>query len=222
MIPAIKNKKFIKHNDNPPETLNEYIKIAKKGVRKFAHPYIASKILNDEDVISHIVYSVMEADINWNPEYVNKAGENNPKSLQQYRNQHIIWAIKKYTGHINHKSKRKIKTVNKSVYDECGIERNLVEILPNENSLSSDIESINNETINRKKDLVKELLSKSKLSKRQKTSLQLYYIEGLTLQEIANKYGVTRQAIGLAIKYGLKNIRKYCNEHLELDKVSLV
>jgi predicted DNA-binding protein YlxM (UPF0122 family) len=47
------------------------------------------------------------------------------------------------------------------------------------------------------------------LSEKQKTFIQLYYDEDLSLSEIAERYQVSRQAVHDAIKHGRRTLEKY-------------
>ena len=82
-------------------------------------------------------------------------------------------------------------------------------------TLNTDIEDIHYTNFisnQQNKELVDQIINSTLLTKKQKQYIQLKYIEGYTLQEIGNKYSVSRQNIQQTIKEGIKKLQnEYSN-----------
>ena len=57
-------------------------------------------------------------------------------------------------------------------------------------------------------DLIKHMLSHSKLTNKQQKYIKMYYLEGRSLNEVGQYYGVSREAIRSNVKGGLDKIRR--------------
>lgn len=185
--------------------LVEYIDMAKKTIRAFSNkicPGICSQMSNSEDAIADIAYAMMCADWKYDK---NRKGKqtNKSKTKYSYRNQCAIWAIQTY---IKRHLKGKPLYLN-NILDKDD-ELNFADILE-DHSQKEPIENVmHNEKITLETQLVKEIFDSELLTSVQKDKLRLYYLEGLSLAKIGQKYGVTREAIRQTIKNSINTIQE--------------
>ena len=68
-------------------------------------------------------------------------------------------------------------------------------------------ECIYNENLELVNSLVDEIFQSNILTDKQSKQLKMYYIDGMTLQQIGDKFGVSREAVRQAIKNSIAKIR---------------
>jgi len=181
------------------DTLNNYLTIAKKTIHNFGksyYPALVREMLDSDEVISTVAHAIMVADWKWDN---NRVGKVSGKSKSQYsfRNQHAVWAIKKYiTKKYTAKSKRH-KIIN---------DYNLESI--SKYNLDPSTEYEQNDYNESLKNNIRDLIDFGPISDKQKDQIRMYYYQDMTLQEIGNHYGVTKEAVRLNIKKGIGAIRE--------------
>jgi len=188
------------------ETLEDYLILAKRVIAKLAPKFyqsLAMEMLKDEDAISDVANAIMVADWKWNPGY--RSQTNTVRSKRSYRNQRAIWAMKKYIS-----NKRKSKGTMSLSYENKDQDNPVMASGMIEDKKSQDpaIVAENRETIKNSKSLVSQLLATENITEKQKKYIISYYLEGHTLQEVGDKYGVSREAIRQGINSGIDTIKK--------------
>jgi RNA polymerase sigma factor (sigma-70 family) len=179
--------------------LYDYILMAKKIVSKLSSQY-NKKLLNTEDVISYVANAIMMADWRWDNEYKSKEGRK--KDLYSYRNQCAIWAIKTLVS----KKRKKIYSLDNKISssddrngfdfisdDRDGDPAEMILIKEKNENIQNDISALFNTNI---------------LTDKQKQYIRLYYFEGLTLDKIGKKFGVTREAVRQNINKSIIKLRE--------------
>lgn len=191
------------------DTLDHYLVLAKKAISKFANNTfngLSSKMIKDEDAISFIANSIMMADWRWDENYVNATGTK--KSRYSYRNQCAIWAIQTYAKQFYSK-KQKILSQHLSL-DHTTDDSSLIHTyIADKNSKNPLDLLIEKETTEDLKDIIKNLLTTSNLSEKQKEYIKLYYFDGLTLDKIGKQFNITREAVRQNLSKALNSIREY-------------
>lgn len=180
------------------ESLSTYITLAKKMISKFAPKFyktLAYEMLSNEDAISDVATAIMNADWKFDE---NRVGKDTglKKTKYSYRNQCAIWAIKTYVS----SKYKKSKPVN---YD---VELQLDTSSDSDNPLDILIEKENTNVI---KECISQILNSDLLTEKQKDQIQMYYFQDMTLSEIGQKYGVTREAIRQNLLKGIEQIKSY-------------
>ena len=214
MIPSI-GKQKIKYKDHLNvkfENTDFYLDLAKKIISKMAPTFfngLAKEMLRNEDAISFVASSIMMGDWRWKNNEENDTSKTY-KTLYSYRNQCGIWAIKTYVTkkYKQNNNKKKIKITHSINYSDDDL--NLESLLP-DNSQKSPIEIlIDREKYSNMSTDIKNLLDMSNISDKQKNYIKLYYYENMTLEQIGNNYGVTREAVRQSIKSAIKKIKEIC------------
>lgn len=200
LISKVNNLK-IKYEQKPNEyflTLDEYLLMAKKSISRFA-PSLAPRLLKNEDFVSEIAYSIMMADWRWDSSKDNnKDGKN---SRVGYRSKCADWAIKvnikKLKNKNNLPSGEQILSLNHNVgNDEKSVDLyNIVE----DKRISKFEPNIDINTF----------FDNSNLTDSQKKYLEMRYINGVKLKDIAEQSGTTIQNINKIINIAIKKIKKY-------------
>lgn len=179
-----KNDKF--------DTLESYYTIATKLVSKYAPRIrngLAQEMLNNEDAMSNIVYNIILADSKFNGNG-NKYG---------YRKDMAIYAIKKYFNRSSQNKKKYTYSIDQKFNDDT-------------TSLSSSLED--NKLSPAQKLEISEYIDYvlDKVSAKQADYLKKYYLDGMSLTEIAKEKGISRQAVHNVIQLALKKIRNHISK----------
>jgi len=212
IIPSIGKQKisYKDHSSIQFESLDFYLNLAQKIIGKMGPKFfngLTKEMLKNDDAISFVANAIMMGDWRWDSDSQDKT--KTLKNLYSYRNQCAIWAIKTYITK-KFKLKHSKKNINNTSYsvnysdDELNIE-NITEDTKQMNP--ADIVILNEEK-NIQSNLIKELLTSSILSEKQKGYIQNYYFDNMTLEKIGQKNNVTREAVRQSIKSGLSKIRK--------------
>ena len=188
------------------EALSEYLLIAKKTIARFAnkfYPTLAQEMLKSEDAISQVASAVMEADWKWNPEYRSKT--NTVRSKRAYRNQCAIWAIQNYIG----QKKRTRNTISLSYESDNGEhDVSISGTIADKKAYNPAIIASNNEELRNTQGLIKSLLDSGIISDKQREYITAYYLDDQTLQEVGEKFGVSREAVRQCITKGIDTIKE--------------
>jgi RNA polymerase sigma factor (sigma-70 family) len=188
---------------NTFDTLEQYRDTAKKIISKYnSRSNSKNYLLNNEDIISDVSSAIMYADWKWDSERVGKI-TGKKKTKYSFRNQCAIWAIKTYLTNKHKKNKLNILDIdleNEKEFVSSYIEDNRHQ----EPSLNAETNEYHSDI----RMLIDEIFNSDLLTEKQKDQIHLYYIEGLTLSAIGDKYNVTREAIRQNIKKGIEFIRE--------------
>ncbi len=187
-------------------SLTFYTELAKKTISKFGNKMygtLSTEMLSNEDAIADVANALMTADWKYDNNRVG-AVTGQKKTRYSYRNQCAIWAIKTYAS----KSKKKKNyflplSMLESKNEDC----NTNEFLCDENELTPLETLINKECTTLNNELIKLIFTSGILSEKQAQQIKLYYIDELTLNEIGNRYGVTREAVRQNIKNGVSKLK---------------
>lgn len=186
------------------DSLATYINLAKKTISKFSGKFYSSlrnEMLSNEDAISDVAAAIMQADWKWDKDRVGKTGLQ--KTRYAYRNQCAIWAIQTYITK-KYKSKKSysldsINTLDKETSSYSflsGSEKDPLDII------------IENEDRENLANCIKDLLEFTSITPKQKEQLKMYFFDGMTLNAIGEKYGVTREAVRQSIKKAITIFQK--------------
>lgn len=214
MIPSIGKQKieYKDHSNVKFEKMDFYLDLAKKIIAKIAPSFfsgLSKEMLKNEDAISFVASSIMMGDWRWKNNEENDSTKTY-KTLYSYRNQCGIWAIKTYVTkkYKQNNSKKKINITHSINYSSDDL--NLESLLP-DNSQKDPVEIIiNREKENSLSTDIQNLLDLSNISDKQKNYIKLYYYENMTLEQIGNVYGVTREAVRQSIKSAIGKIKEIC------------
>jgi len=172
---------------------SDYQKITLQILRKKRLPYW---IMRDADeLMGRIQESIMDADVKLNKNIPGIEGTDEHKR-RIYRSYRANCAIKTYMKELREDSERKKKIMDGAVY-KFSNEQPIDSLIAEED----DIE---------RKNKINFLLNNTGLSDTQKRRIKLRYLDGMTLQAIADneKTKVTKQGVDLSIKDGIARIKR--------------
>ncbi len=175
--------------------LKEYRDISKKCIVLFSGSHLTSKMINDEDAISHVSEHVMWGHIRWK--------DGGGKTLRSYLNQCAIWAIKSWKTKMYKQDTKKIQSLDCCLDNPNDAKMSRYDLISDKKS-KEPFDIIFNSP---QKD-VEEIISKGCLTKLQTRCVRERYIEGKKLREIAEAMSVSRQAVNQHIKKAIKKLRK--------------
>lgn len=194
-----------------------YTDLARRMIGAFAPAAHKGMLLNNEDAIGYVAFKIMRGDWDYKPNYKTKSGKS--VALNTYRGCCAKWAIAEYI--------RSWQTMEHPITIETDdgtvIETNVHHPLPldmsrnanHHSTLGDSVEDgvgaplddmIDDEERNEKRRAVRNILGG--LSKPQRECIILYYVHGLTSQEIATRLNVSRQAVQQNISRGMKAMKK--------------
>jgi RNA polymerase sigma factor (sigma-70 family) len=165
-------------------TLNEYL----IGAQKILNMYGYSCHKRDDDAISYVASCMMKADQTW---------DGHSSSRDTWRFNQARYAIMKLKTKT--RKQRKHISLNKSIGKSGDKDIQLSDVI----EVKSQIDYT--EDFNRLIEMAKKVLSEKQLS-----CLLMYYKEGLTLQAIGDKLGVTKEAIRLNLQRSIGILRNEC------------
>lgn len=195
------------------ESLSFYINLAQKSISKFADQICqgsAKKMLQSEDAISNIANGIMMGDWRWDSS--RKGAESGKgKSRYSYRNQCAIWSIKSYITR-QYSKKNTIRNQTLSLDQEYHDELNLQNIISKNkhaNIIDLFIENEDKEILSKD---IEDLLNSNILSDRQSQFIRMYFFEEMTLENIGQEFGITREAVRQNLNKAYNIIRKVNND----------
>jgi len=183
---ALKRQDFTRNADRH-FTLAEYYKIAEKCISRFAEYSVAQDMLSDEDAVAYMVSDLILGTCRWTPD--------GGRDFKSYLNQCAIWSILKWLS--SRTAVRKLASLDAtnesggSLYGE----------------LSSNEKTPYEHLAEQEHDILDFALNKCDLSPRQKQCFQMRFVDGHTLQEIADSIGVTREAVRLFIGQAINKVK---------------
>lgn len=188
------------------DSLDTYINLAKKTISKFCPKFyngLSAEMLKNNEAISDVATAIMYADWRFDPTRTGKEGQK--KTLYSYRNQCAIWAIKTYVTNKYKKNKDSISLDRISKESDLSMHSTVSDPKsPEPIDILIEQEETDNLVFN-----IKNLLSNSNLSEKQREQIRMYYIEDHTLSYIGKKFGVSREAVRQNIKRAMDIIRSY-------------
>lgn len=192
--------------DRHYDSLDTYINLAKKTISKFCPKFyngLSAEMLKNNEAISDVATAIMYADWRFDPTRTGKEGQK--KTLYSYRNQCAIWAIKTYVTNKYKKNKDSISLDRISKESDLSMHSTVSDSKsPEPINILIEQEETENLVFN-----IKNLLSNSNLSEKQREQIRMYYIEDHTLSYIGKKFGVSREAVRQNIKRAMDIIRSY-------------
>lgn len=179
-------------------SLEQYLKIARQIIGKFALASVRNQMLRDEDAIAFIAEHLMAATVRFE--------EDSGRTFKSYLNQCGIWAINRWLTNVKSAAKLDVCSLD-FTHDNEGIKRpkNLHEVIPDKDSSSILDSLIAKETID-------EILSHPCLNDAQRKCLKLKFIDDLTYREIAEHMSFTRARAEQVTKEALRKL----NENVEV------
>jgi len=182
-------KELPEYTNDQFDSLEDYYKLAKHLIQTEVPKYspgLAQNILNNEECIANIANVLMMADWKWN-----KQG-----SKYGYRKQCVIWAIQSVVNQYKKHGKFRVENL---LYDETILDQTYEDFLH-----KREIH-----------ELVLDITNSKRLSDKQREYIRLKYIDGYTLQEIGDKYDVSRQNVQQTIQKGINTLKyEYSNRSL--------
>ena len=198
-VPTPKNP-YPDASESEFESMDAYITHAKKIICHHAPRIkkgLKDEILYDDEALSYIATAIMMADWTYDEERVGKSGSK--CTLRTYRTNKAIWAMKSYMTRQTRKSEQNL-SLN-------------FELRDSEIELYSTIQDKNLKTptqIAQDKELrkfIEKIISSSLLSKMQGKYVRLRFLKGLTVREIAEISGKSRQGVGESLKKAILKIQ---------------
>lgn len=174
--------------------MEEYINIAKKCISMFGGSSMSSKMIRDEDAISHVAEHVMWGHMRWS--------ENGGRTLRSYLNQCAIWAIKVWKTKIYKSEKNKLMSLNHQITNGEGHSAEQIDLISDKKAKTPFEEAF----LKPEKEAEK-IIKNNKLTKLQQNCLEQRYMDNKKLQQIADSLGVSRQAVNQHIKKGIQKLR---------------
>lgn len=169
------------------ETLDVYTKIAEKLISRYGQPWML-----DDEYVGIIINNLIKSDIRYN----NKKGA----SLRTYRYGGFLFSVKL----LYKLRKERMESVSLDNPDYNGESRYegiaSTEKEPSENLM--DLEDFSKES-----QFISNLITTKELTPREQEYLNLIYINGMTHNEIAEKFNVSRQAVSYLEQKALAKLR---------------
>ena len=166
-------------------TLEEYLLGAKKILNIYGYPCHKK----DDDAISFVAYYMMKADQTWD-------GVSSSKTTWRFNQ--ARYAILKLRA--KYRKQKKHISLNKVISEKAGRSIILSDVIADQKTKAKDSFELA-EVMN---------LIEQKLSDRQKECVLMYYVDGLNLEEVGKKLGITKQAVSLNIKKSIEKIKNEC------------
>lgn len=203
-IVGIGNKKV----DTPKfqmETLDEYILIAKKMIASMAPSFrygLAEEMLCSDDAISNVAHDIMVADWQFN-------GRGNRYG---FRKERAKYSIKSYLSRRGKHNKRRVFRLD-AVVKASNQDSTFAELLTDNSQNPIGVVEDNDLSsyIIQKLD---SMVSNGTLSSRGVRYIKMYYLDSLDVNKIAEKEGVTRQAVYDTMSRTMKIIKNSFKEQL--------
>lgn len=187
-------------------SLSFYTELAKKTINKFGSKMyigLTKEMLSNEDAIADVAHALMVADWKYDDKRVGRV-TGKQKTRYSYRNQCALWAIQTYATKAKKKKNYHFSLDN---YIDNEEESCFESVLADESQLPALETVINQEKIDLTNDLLKNIFDSNILTDKQSKQVYLYYIEGMTLQDIGDQFNVTREAVRQSIKNAILKLR---------------
>lgn len=192
--------------------LSFYIDLAKKTINKFGSKMymgLTKEMLNNEDAISDVAHAIMIADWRYDDNRVGKT-TGKKKTRYSYRNQCALWAIQTYATKARKKKNHFFSLDN--FIDGNEDNSSFESVLADQKQLPPIDAILNLEKDQLTSDFIETIFSSNILTDKQAQQLRMYYIDGLTLQEIGDRFNITREAVRQTVKNALNKLKVIFNE----------
>lgn len=180
------------------ENLDEYLSISKKMISALAPSIkygLAEEMLCNEDAISNVAHDIMMADWQFNGN----------GSRFGFRKSRAKYSIKSYLSRRAKNNKRMIFRLDKSISSSDG-DKYFSELLVDKaDPPAKTVEDRDYEEFVLKN--LEDMSNRGRLSKKGLRYIKMYYLEGLSVAEIAKKESVTRQAVNDTISRTMEIIK---------------
>lgn len=192
--------------------LSFYLDLAKKTINKFGSKMymgLTKEMLNNEDAISDVAHAIMIADWRYDDNRVGKT-TGKKKTRYSYRNQCALWAIQTYATKARKKKNHFFSLDN--FIDGNEDNSSFESVLADQKQLPPIDAILNLEKDQLTSDFIETIFSSNILTDKQAQQLRMYYIDGLTLQEIGDRFNITREAVRQTVKNALNKLKVIFNE----------
>ena len=206
-------KKLPNPNDVAFGSLDQYILIAKKVVCKHAdrlRPGLSAEILKNEDAISNIAHAIMMADWQFNGK----------GTLNGWRSQKGRWALMGYINRSKKRNQNSAVSLDSTISCAVGYD--------SETNFHGSIRSTHvtpDEEVSEKerqetfKTMLVEMMDEAELSTRQREMIQLHYLQGISVAEIVDGHGSSRQNVHQLLQKGMTALVEVASENPKYRKV---
>lgn len=187
-------------------SLSFYIELAKKTINKFGTKMyigLSKEMLSNEDAISDVAQAIMVADWKYDE---NRIGKNTgkKKTRYSYRNQCALWAIQTYATKARKKKNHHFSLDN---FIDGKEDSSFETILADTKQASAMHNMLDKERLDLTTELINNIFSSNILTEKQAKQLKMYYIDGLTLQEIGDRFNITREAVRQTVKNSINKLK---------------
>jgi RNA polymerase sigma factor (sigma-70 family) len=179
-------------------SMEQYLRISRQVISKFAIGSVRSQMLRDEDAIAFVAEHLMTATVRYE--------EGKGRTFKSYLNQCGIWAIQRWLTNVKSADRHGIVSMDFEMCrgDGCGNVGTLHEIIPDETPNAIEA-MVSQET-------VEEILNHPCLNDTQKQCLKFKFLDGMTYGEIGGKINKTRARAEQITKEALRKL----HENLEV------
>jgi RNA polymerase sigma factor (sigma-70 family) len=188
-------------------SLSFYIDLAKKTINKFGSKMyigLSKEMLNNEDAVSDVAHAIMIADWRYDDDRAGKI-TGKKKTRYSYRNQCALWAIQTYATKARKKKNHYFSLDN---YIDGDDENSSFDSILADSKQIPAIECIlEQEKHELTASLLENIFNSNILTDKQVQQIRMYYIDGMTLQEIGDKFNITREAVRQTVKNGLDKLK---------------
>lgn len=192
-------KPYRKFKDSEFETLSSYIEQAKKIIVHYSNArrnsQLRNQLMNSDDAISNVANALMLADWTYDSDHESKNGNEQKCTQRTYRFLRATWAIKSYLTRKQRHLRKGNVSLDRHINNE---EVDFYDLLP-DGSPNPDSRSMSNEL----KELLEDIINSGILTPKQACYITAHYIKNMTLSEIAEDAGVTRQAVYDGVRRGV-------------------
>jgi len=186
---AKRKQNNIFNTENQLWDLDEYRKQAERCIGRFGPPQLSTQMLKDEDAVSHVAEHMMYAHCKWT--------EGGGMTLKSYLIDSAIYAIRIWKTKLFKANQRTpVLSLNHTISNGTGRSSDMYTVITDTKahepvSVMSDEECSTH---------VEELLNSPLLTDVQRECMHERFVEGNTLQVIADKIGMSKQGVDHHIK----------------------
>lgn len=189
------------------QDLSFYIDLAKKTINKFGRKMyygLSSEMLKNEDAIADVAHAIMVADWNYDS---NRTGKKTgkKKTRYSYRNQCALWAIQTYATKAK-KKKNHFFSID-SLIDSDNSDSTMGSLIEDKKQKNPAENIIEEEKIQLTNNLICQIFDSNILTEKQSRQLRMYYLDGMTLQQIGDSFNISREAVRQSIKTSINKIK---------------
>lgn len=165
-------------------SLKEYLTISKKYIESYGRKLrLIESLMQSEDIVAHVAYRMMLADLNYNPDY--------NKSRKAYRAQSAYWAIKNVCNNTKRKNKF-LYSLDLPLTISEGKSLSLKEMIPAEDKSGTEFE---------------EMLNISHLTDRERNIVTMVIKHNHTFADIGRELNLSRERVRQIYEKSLKQIK---------------